>query len=130
MSVPSSAGAQGGQSFLALPIVSSNFLPTQSAQLAVGTTSAAITFSTMPPGTIHITAKITNKGTHGAYIAYSNSATGTVAAVTSSSTPAANCDYAGAGAILQQDYPPGTNTFSAIQDGGSTTLEISVGYGQ
>lgn len=126
MAVPGSAGAAGGQSFLAMPVTNSNFLSTSSANIATGATSGSVTF-TMPPGTTRITAKITNKGTKGAYLAYG---AGSATAVASTTTPGPNCDYIGAGAILQQDFPPGTDTFAVIEETSTTTLEISVGYGQ
>ena len=112
--------------------IMNNFMPSQSAILAVSGTSAFITFTPLTQG-VPSTFKITNKGTHGAYIAWGVASAGTVTAVASSSTPAAFCDYVGAGAIITQDFmsPNGpVDTIAAIQDGGSTNLEISIGVGQ
>lgn len=118
------------QSLIAQQILDQNFCPKLSAQLAVAGTSASVTFSTTT-GTIRQTFKITNKGTHGAYLAWGH---GSATAVASSSTPAAMCDYIAQGAILTQDFQVGTggpvDTIAAIQDGGTTTLEISIGFGQ
>lgn len=117
------------QTYTALPTISENFTPQLSASLAVAGTSASVTFSTVT-GVTRVTYKITNKGTHGAYLGWGN---GTATAVASSGTPTANCDYIAAGAILTQDFqasPGPANTIAAIQDGGTTTLEISVGFGQ
>src|SRR5580700_11113007 len=88
------------QSYLAEPVIVQNFSPAQSGLLAVGASSASITFSAIV-GTLRITAKITNKGNNGAYVA---TGIGSATAVASSSTPGPNCDYVGAGAILTQDY--------------------------
>lgn len=122
------------QSKLSQPFQANNFIAVQSAQLAVTNSSGSITFTDLP-GTIRVTAKITNTGTVGCYLA---SGAGSATAVVSSSTPqpangtgaVANCDCIAAGAILTQDFVQGTNTFAAITASGSTTLEISVGYGQ
>lgn len=113
------------QSYLTQPVVIANFSALQSGLLAVSGTSGSITFSAIE-GTTRVTAKITNKGSNGAYV---TAGVGAQTAVASSSTPAANCDYIAAGTIQIQDYPPGTNVFAAIQDVGATNLEISVGYG-
>lgn len=124
------------QSQLSLPIQSNNFIALQSAQLAVTNgTSTSVTFTTTT-GTLRVTAKITNSGSKGCYLASGN---GSAAAVVSSSTPTpttgtgavATCDFIGPGAILQQDFIQGTNTFAAICAGSDTTvLEISIGQGQ
>lgn len=106
-----------------------NFHPIQSGLLAVGATSASVTFSAVVSSIENsdcVTAKITNKGSSGAYVA---AGIGATVAVPSSSTPGGNCDYFAAGSIQLQDYPAGTNVFAAIQDTGATNLEISVGYG-
>lgn len=108
-----------------------NFAPALSASLAVAGTSASVTFSPIT-SQLRSTFKITNKGTHGAYVAWG---TGSATAVVSTSTPTVNCDYVAAGAILTQDFYTTTNgafidTIAAIQDTGSTTLEISYGAGQ
>lgn len=116
------------QSLLAMPIASQNFCPQYSAKLAVAGTSASITFPILS-GTTRTTFKITNKGTTGAYIAWG---TTTATAVASSGTPAVNCDYIAAGAIMIQDFQLTTGvvgTIAAIQDTTATTLEISVGFG-
>lgn len=118
-----------GQSLLAQQILDQNFCPQLSAKLAVAGTSASVTFTPLT-GTIRQTFKITNKGTSGAYIAWGK---GTATAVASTGTPAANCDYVAAGAILTQDFQISTgpvDTIAAIQDTGATTLEISIGFGQ
>jgi hypothetical protein len=85
-----------------------------------------------------ITLKITNSGDKGAYLSTGN---GSATAVVSTATPTpaadpnavtiANCDYIAAGAIITQDYVQGTDTIAAICAAAeSTTLEISIGYGQ
>lgn len=123
------------QSQLSQPFSANNFIAVQSAQLAVTASSSSITFTDVP-GSIRITAKITNSGTKGCYLASGHT---TATAVVSSSTPTptagtgavATCDYIAAGSILTQDFVAGTNTFAAICGGSdSTTLEISIGYGQ
>lgn len=123
------------RSLLAIPVISKSFLATQSALLPVSAVSASVTFTNVP-GTIRVTAKITNSGTKGCYLA-SGKATATAVVSTATPQPAAgdllisNCDYIAAGAIYTQDYPAGTNTFASICAGSdSTTLEISVGWGQ
>lgn len=117
-------------SLLAVPTAIQNFTPQLSAKLAVTGTSASITFSPVT-GMARQTFKITNKGTSGAYLAWGNAS---ATAVASTSTPAANCDYIAAGAILTQDFQLSSgaivNTIAAIQDTGATTLEISIGFGQ
>lgn len=122
------------QSLLTQPVTINNFLAVQSAQLAVSSTSNSVTFTDVP-GTIRISAKITNSGAAGCYLA---SGAGTATAVVSSATPtpasgagvAATCDYMAPGAIYTMDFLPGTNTFAAITVGpATTTLEISLGSG-
>lgn len=116
-------------SMLALPINIINFIPKLSANLSVTGSSASVTFTPIP-GSQSQTFKITNKGSHGAYIGWG---AGSATAVTSTGTPTANCDYVAAGAIITQNYQVSTgivDTIAAIQDGGTTTLEISLGYGQ
>jgi hypothetical protein len=108
-----------------------NFCPKLSAILVVGSSSTFVTFPIVT-GTGSQTFKITNKGSNGAYLAWGNSLISTVTASASTAVPAANCDYIAAGAILGQDfqYISGpVNTLAAIQDGGSTSLEISLGFG-
>ncbi len=116
-------------SLVAQPTTMINFTPKFSASLTVTGTSASVTFPTVT-GTQRQTFKITNKGSNGAYLAWGHT---TATAVASSGTPAVNCDYIAKGAILTQDFQISTNivdTIAAIQDGGGTTLEISIGYGQ
>lgn len=123
------------QSQLSQPFQANNFIALQSAQLAVTATTGNVIFTDLA-GTQRVTAKITNSGTKGCYLA---SGAGSATAVVSSSTPTptagagvvATCDYIAAGAILTQDFIQGTTTFAAICAGSdSTTLEISVGFGQ
>ncbi len=128
------------QSLLSVPQQANNFTPVQSAKLTVSnsgvTGSASITF-TVVPGSGRVTYKITNSGTKGAYIA---TGAGSATAVVSSGTPTpaagtpptvATCDYIAAGAIITQDYAPGTTTIAAIcASTDTTTLEISTGFGQ
>lgn len=123
------------QSQLSIPVQTNNFVPVQSAHLAVTASSASIIF-TIVPGTLRVTAKITNRGSKGAFVA---AGIGAATAVVSTSTPTptsgtevvSTCDYVAPGAIITQDYPQGYNTFAAICAGSdSTDLEISVGYGQ
>lgn len=119
-----------------MPTQANNFIAVQSAQRSVGAASQSVTFTAIP-GVQRITAKITNSGTKGCYLA---SGAGSATAVVSTSTPTpassttnivATCDYIAAGSILQQDYVAGTDTFAAICAGAdTTTLEISVGFGQ
>lgn len=126
---------------LSMPIVTNNFTPVQSAQLTVSNSGASgsqsVVFTTVP-GTGRITFKFTNSGTKGCYLA---TGAGSATAVASTSTPqpafsssvpsVANCDYVAAGAIITQDYAAGTTTVAAICGGGdTTTLEISIGFGQ
>ncbi len=123
------------KSQLSQSVTTNNFIAVQSAKLAVTAATGSVTFTDLP-GTLRITAKITNSGTKGCYLASGHT---TAVAVTSSATPTptsgtgavATCDYIGAGVILTQDYVAGTDTFAAICSGAdSTTLEISIGYGQ
>lgn len=122
-------------SSLAQPVTANNFIAVQSVQLPVTNASSSKTFTAIP-GTLRVTMKITNSGTKGCYIA---SGTTTATAVVSSGTPTpaagtpivSNCDYVAAGSILTQDYIQGTDTIAAICGGAdTTTLEISIGYGQ
>lgn len=128
------------RSALAMPIITNNFVPVQSAKLTVSNSGASgsesITF-TVVPGTGHVTFKITNSGTKGAYIA-TGKTTATAVASTSTPTPAAGtpetvatCDYIAPGAIITQDYATLTDTIAAIcAASDTTTLEISCGFGQ
>lgn len=116
-------------SLLAVPMLAQNFCPQLSAKLTVTGSSTSITFTPLT-GTQRQTFKITNKGQNGAYLGWG---VGTATAVASSGTPAANCDYIAAGAILTQDFQVSTgimDTIAAIQDTAGTTLEITLGYGQ
>lgn len=123
------------QSALAQPVTTNNFIAVQSAQLAVTAASASVTFTCLPGG-LRRTLKISNSGSTGCYL---SSGSGAATAVVSSATPTpttganivATCDYIAAGAIVTQDYVQGTDTIAAICAGsGSTTLEISTGFGQ
>lgn len=122
------------QSLLAQQMLSQNFNPSLSAKLTTSGTSVSVTFTPLT-GTIRTTFKITNKGTKGAYLGWGS---GSATAVASSGTPAANCDYIGAGATLTQDFQSASgivDTIAAIEgsdteDSGSNILEISIGYGQ
>lgn len=122
------------KSQLSQPFTTNNFLAVQSAQLAVTSASSSVTFTDVP-GTVRVTAKITNSGSAGCYLSTGHT---TATAVISSSTPTpasgtgavATCDYIAAGAIYTLDYVSGTNTFAAITvSPATTTLEISIGYG-
>ena len=129
------------QSMLSKPVQINNFTPIQSAQRTVSNAGASgsqsITFTLVPGGATRTTFKITNVGDKGAYVA---TGIGSATAVVSTSTPTpassvsgavATCDYIAAGAIITQDYVAGTNTIAAICAGSdTTTLEISIGYGQ
>jgi hypothetical protein len=127
------------QSLLAQQIIAENFTPKLSAKIVTGSTSSGITFAPLT-GTTRTTFKITNKGTKGAYLGWGS---GTATAIASSATVvAANCDYIGAGAILTQDFQVSAagntgvvDTIAAIEgpdseDNGTTTLEITIGFGQ
>lgn len=121
---------------LSQPVITNNFTPCQSAQRTVSTSSSSVTFTAVQGAQTRMTYKITNTGTVGCYVSVSNSAA-IVPAVLISSTPTpasgtaiSTCDYVAAGAIITQDYPPLYDTVSAIVATGSTTLEISIGYGQ
>lgn len=117
------------QSYLASPSRLQNFCPQLSATVTTAGTSGSITFSGQT-GATRSTFKITNRGTHGAYIAWGVT---TATAVASSGTPAANCDYVAAGAILTQDFQSSSglvDTIGYIWDGAATQLEISSGSGQ
>lgn len=123
------------KSKLSQPITANNFVAIQSVKLAVTDTSASKTFTAVPGQTERTTLKITNSGSNGCYLAAGK---GSATAVASSATPTpttgegmSTCDYIGPGAILTQDYLAGYDTLAAICAAGlSTTLEISIGYGQ
>lgn len=120
---------------LAQPVTANNFIAIQSVQISVTSTTSSKTFTAIP-GTLRVTMKITNSGTKGCYISSGHT---TATAVVSSGTPTpsagtpivATCDYVAAGSILTQDYIQGTDTIAAITAGSdTTTLEVSIGYGQ
>lgn len=116
-------------SLLSQPITVINFTPKLSANLTTAVGSASITFSNVT-GTLRQTFCITNKGANGAYLGWGYT---TATAVISTGIPTANCQYIAAGAILTLDFQLSTSivdTIAAIQDTGSTVLEISIGYGQ
>lgn len=118
------------QSLLAQQILTQNFVPQLSAQLAVTGTSSMVTFAPLT-GTLRTTFKITNKGSNGAYLAWG--ATSATAVISAIGIPLPGCDYIGKGAILTQDAQSPTgiiDTIAAVGDGGSTTLEVSIGFGQ
>lgn len=126
---------------LSQPMTANNFTPIQSAQRTVSNAGASgslsITFTLVPGGATRTTFKICNTGSKTAYLA---TGTGSATAVASSSTPTpassvadavATCDAIPAGAVLTQDYVAGTDTIAAICAGtDTTTLEVSIGYGQ
>lgn len=115
-------------SLLAQRAIIENFCPQLSASLTVSGTSNSVTFTPLT-GQSSQTFCITNKGSNGAYLAWGHT---TAVAVASTTTPGANCHYIAAGAILTLDFEVSTNivdTIGAIQDGGPTTLEISIGFG-
>lgn len=124
-------------SALTQPVSANNFVAVQSVKLPVTTTSTPVTFTAIP-GTLRVTMKITNSGATGCYISSGASSVATPVAVASTTSPqpaagtpiVSNCDYVAAGSILTQDYIQGTDTIAAICGTGSTTLEISIGYGQ
>jgi len=125
-------------SMLSIPVDHNPFIAVQSAQLTVSNAGASgsqsITFTDLP-GTGIVTARITNSGSKGVYLA---SGVGSATAVVSSGTPTpttganavATCDYIGAGTVQTLAFVQGTNTFAAICASSDTsTLEISTGYG-
>lgn len=117
------------QSYLSMQTRMDNFCPQFSAKLATGGTSSSITFPVVT-GAIRTTFKITNKGIEGAYIGWGS---GAATAVASSGTPTAMCDYVAAGTILTQDFQiigGVVDTIAALQDTSTTTLEITIGFGQ
>jgi len=122
-------GTRTDGSLLAVPMLPQNFCPQISAKITTSGTSASVVFTPLT-GTQRQTFKITNKGQNGAYMAWG---VGSATAVASSGTPTANCDYIAAGAILTQDFQSASgivDTIAALQDTGSTVLEITLGYGQ
>lgn len=117
------------QSPLAQQVNPQNFSPSAFVKLAVAGTSASVKFTAIT-GTIRPTFVISNKGSNGAYIAWG---VGSATAVAATTSPQPYGHYIPAGVVetldLQSSTGP-TDTVAAIQDGGSTTLEISYGQGQ
>lgn len=117
-----------------------NFTPKSSVKLSVTDASASVTFSALTPpfnSNRRQTFCVYNGGASDAFISGGyNAATAAV----STTTPAANCHCIGAGTVqvidllyLSDPSNPDlvTNTIAAIcATGESTTLEISIGYGQ
>ncbi len=125
------------------PTLLQNFAPRLSAKITTSGTSQSVTFPllskagegafTPPRGSFRSTFKISNKGTAGAYIGWGTAA---ATALATSGTPAANCDYVAAGAIMVLDFENASensqflvDTIAAIEDTSATTLEISIGVG-
>jgi len=122
-----------GQS-MAQPVNYKNFMAYQSAKLSVENSSDSVTF-TVPATAQNVTAKISNTGTVGCYLASSTTSSATaILSVDETANPTtgeavSNCDYIAPGTIQVLDFPPGTTTFAAITASSTTTLEISVGFG-
>ena len=121
---------------LSAPVQINNFTPIQSVQMSVTAVTSSKTF-TLVPGTNRITLKICNTGSKTAYLATGNgsatavASSGTVTPAAAVANAVATCDAIPAGAILTQDYVAGTDTLAAICAGSdSTTLEVSIGFGQ
>ena len=129
-----------------------NFLGTQSAFIVAQGSASSIGFTNLS-GNMPVTIKFFNDGSSGntAYVCCSNSAAsgGAVAAVASTTNPnfatqiinagqgnafsysISNCDSLPAGAVITQDYMPGTNIISVITPSTySCKVEFSIGYGQ
>lgn len=129
-------GSNLNKSYLAQQVIINNFVPQLSGKIVTSGTSSSYTFTPLT-GTNHTTFKITNKGSKGAYIGWG---VGSATAVATSTTGngVANADYIGAGAIITQDFQSLNgivDTIAAIQgpdtqDNDTTTLEISMGFGQ
>lgn len=106
-----------------------NFCPQLSAILTTSGSSQSITFTPLT-GQGCQTFCIANTGSNAAYIGWGHT---TATAVASTGTPAANCHCIPAGAVETLDFQLSTgvvDTVAAIQStGGSTTLEISLGFG-
>lgn len=124
------------QSLLAQQIIAQNFVAQLSGKIVTSSSSSSFTFAPLT-GVNRTTFKLTNKGTKGAYIGWGKgSATAVVSPTTG--TGSASCDYIGAGAILTQDFQSSAgvvDTIAAIQgsdtqDNATTTIEISIGFGQ
>lgn len=119
---------------LSQSFTANNFTPCQSALLAVTSTSSSVTMTAVQGNGNRLTYKITNSGNTGCYVAVGQ---GSATAVNSTSTPTptsgtamSTCDYIASGAIITQDYPPGYDTIAAKTASSTTTLEITIGYGQ
>lgn len=129
-----------------------NFIALQSGYIVAQASAGSIGFTNLSGGA-PVTIKFFNDGSSGntAYVCCSNSAAsgGAVAAIASSTNPSfatqlfnagqgnaysasiSNCDALPAGAVLTQDYLPGTNTISVITPSGiSDKVEFSIGWGQ
>ncbi len=115
-------------SLIAQRTVIQNLTPQTSAKITTSGTSQSITFSTIT-GQQSQTFCIANTGTNAAYIGWGHA---TATAVASSGTPTANCHCIPAGAVETLDFQLSTgavDTIAAIQSVGSTTLEITIGFG-
>ena len=128
-----------------------NFTPQLSQKLVTGTTSLYITFSPLT-GQMTSTFEITNKGTKGCYVAWASVIGGqsppvaiastsngvTVAGGPPTATGTSSCHYIAAGVIKTINFQSAFGTVDSIaaiqgsdsQDSGTTTLEISYGFGQ
>ena len=129
-----------------------NFIAFQSAYILAQSSASSIGFTNLAGNQV-VTIKFFNDGSAGntAYVCCSNSAAsgGAVAAIASGTNPSfatqllnpgqgnalsysiSNCDALPAGAVLTQDYAPGTNVISVITPAGiSDKIEFSIGYGQ
>jgi hypothetical protein len=129
-----------------------NFLALQSGFIVATPSASSIGFTNLS-GNQAVTIKFFNDGSSGntVYGCCSNSAAsgGAVAAIASTTNPSfatqlfnagqgnafsysiSNCDAIPAGAVLTQDYAPGTNVISVITPSGySCKTEFSIGYGQ
>lgn len=121
------------RSLLSQYFTPNNFIALQSAKLAVTDVSGSISFSDFATSG-RITLVITNTGTNGCYL---SSGTSSATAVTSTTSPlpstgsVSTCHYLAPGSVQTLDFVSGTYTFAAICASGlTTTLEISIGYGQ
>ncbi len=128
-----------------------NFTPQLSQKLVTGTTSLYVTFAPLT-GVTTSTFEITNKGTKGAYLAWASVVGGqappvaiasssngvTVAGGPPTATGTSSCHYIASGVIKTINFQSSfgvVDSIAAIQgsdsaDNGSTTLEISYGFGQ
>lgn len=129
-----------------------NFIAFQSGFIIAQPSASSIGFTNLSGNQV-VTVKFFNDGSAGntAYVCCSNSAAsgGGVAAIASTTNPSfvtqllnagqgnalsysiSNCDALPAGAVITQDYMPGTNLISVITPAGySAKTEFSIGYGQ